>query len=327
MTRLRATALLTLASILLAATPITGQVSPDVPVKVRADPGLENLAVSVALDPGVWRSLPGIGDPFELLPDTVRIWVVRDLASLDSIGLARPESWVAGVADPASLRIALPIGAVRAENELRSTMRHEVAHLVLHEATDGNYPLWLTEGYAQLAAGRWGVDEAWRLRFAFAREGGDSLRRIRLRFRRGALDAEIDYMLAYTAVQQLYTMGGDPGLASLFRELASGRSFDGALRTVYGVTETQFEAAWRRSVTDRYGWLYLLSRASVFWILITLLVAWFSFLRFRRDRERMDDLREWESTSEAGDIPYAVYLPNWDPETGLESDPGDSDSS
>lgn len=304
----------------------TGLAGQDLPVRVHADPGLERLAASVVLDPAVWRPLPGIGPPFDVLSDTVSVWVVRDLSALDTIGLARRESWVAGVADPATLRIAIPVGALRPEADLRATMRHEIGHLAIHAATAGNYPLWLTEGYAQLAAGRWGADEAWRMRFAFAREGGESLRRIRLRFRRGALDAELDYMLAYTAVYQLYAMGGEAGLRSLFAELAAGRSFDSAVRTVYGVTESQFEVAWRRSVTERYGWLYLVSRASVFWIVITLLVAWFSFLRFRRDRVRMDELREWESTAEAEDIPYGVYLPGWDPETGAEPDPRDLDS-
>ena len=298
----------------------------DLPIQVHAAPGLESLATSVVLDPAVWRPLPGIGAPFDVLVDTVRVWIVPDLAALDSIGLARTESWVAGVADPATLRIAIPTGALRAEADLRATMRHEVAHLGIHAATAGNYPLWLTEGFAQLAAGRWGVDEAWRLRFAFAREGGESLNRLRLQFRRGALDAELDYMLAYTAVHQLYSMGGEAGLQSLFAELAAGRSLDAALRTVHGVTEAQFEAAWRRSVTERYGWLYLVSRASVFWIVITLLVAWFSFLRYRRDRLRMDELRAWESTLDADGIPYGVYLPDWHPGPGPEPDPHDDHS-
>jgi len=289
------------------------------PMRVSVEPGLESFETTVVRAEPVWASLPGIGSPADVLQDTVHVWVVRDLASLDSVGLARRETWVAGVADPARLRIGLPVG--RSDADLRATMRHEVAHLALHATTGGNYPLWLTEGYAQLATGRWGVDDAWRLRFAFAREGGESLRRIRLRFRRGQLDAQVDYMLAYTAVYQLYALGGDAGLRSLFRALDEGSALDAAIRSVYGITEAQFEQAWRRSVTDRYGWLYLVSRASVFWILITLLVAWLSFLRFRRDRRRLDEMREWEATSEAAEIPFDLVFPEWDPDSGSKPGP------
>jgi hypothetical protein len=39
--------------------------------------------------------------------------------------------------------------------DLSRTLRHELAHLALHEQVDVRVPLWFDEGYAGLAAGEW----------------------------------------------------------------------------------------------------------------------------------------------------------------------------
>ncbi|MFQ5888445.1 MAG: peptidase MA family metallohydrolase [Gemmatimonadota bacterium] len=267
---------------------------PPGPVRWHAGEDLARLAERIAADPAVWRPMPGIG-PAVPGDDTVDVWLVRELAGLEGIGLGRSERWVAGVADPATGRIALRAGRELASvPDLRRVLRHELAHLSLHGATRGNYPRWLSEGYAQYAAGEWRRDEAWRLRFAFLRGGAESLRRISLRFQGSADEARLGYLLSYTAVHRLLEYGGEGGLRALFARLKEGDDIDRALRVVYGVTEEQFERAWRKRVLDRFGWLYVLSRASLFWLAIALFVMWLALRRARRDRDRLEELRATE---------------------------------
>lgn len=273
------------------------QVVPGAPVHVEVlgDPGLRDLGLTLVADPSVWKPLPGIGTLTEIGIDTVEIWLTSDLAAGVPEGLRHPEAWVAGTADPAGARIALRTGpGLSGPGGLRAVLRHEIAHIALGAATGGNYPRWLTEGYAQYASGEWGWEDAWHLQSAFLRRGATTLEEIDLRFRNHSTEARMGYLLSYTAVHELAALGGDAGLAAVFRRLRGGASFEDALRRTYGITGESFEVRWKRSLVDRYGWLYLLSRAGVFWLAVSGLVLYVALRRARDDRTRLEELRAAE---------------------------------
>lgn len=264
-------------------------------VRWLSDPGLERVAATLAEDEWIFSALPGIGELGAVLSDTVTIRLVTEFRPRDDETVAEPEPWVAGTAIPElnliSLRGSTGQGGLTA---LRQVLRHELAHLALWAATRGNTPRWLQEGYAQLAAGAWGAGEAWRLQVAFM-HGDASLHALALRFPRQQQSAALAYLLSYTAVVELQGLSGDTGLRGTFERLAAGDDFDAALRSVYGLTETQFEEKWRREVAGRYGWLYVLSRASLFWVALTLAMLVFGWRRRRYNRMRWDALRRAEA--------------------------------
>ncbi len=264
----------------------------------EADPGLGRLARLLSEDPRLVAPMPGIGDVRETLRGaTVRL--TRDLACADES--APGADWVAGAAWPARAYVVVRAGGdVGAVEPVRRVLRHELAHLALHDATGGRTSRWLSEGYAQLAAGEWGNAQAWTLRLEFLR-GRVSLEDLSLGFPAHQDGAAAAYLLSYTAVQQLLEMGGEPGLRALFERMAGGARFDSALRTVYGLTEDQFERRWGRAVSSRYGVLYVLSRAAVFWIGMTLLLLWVGGRRRRRDRSKLERMRR-EEAEEAVDV-------------------------
>lgn len=265
-------------------------------VEVLGDPALRDLGARLVADPAVWTSLPGIGTLPEVGIDSLEIWLTSDLGAGLPAGLSHPERWVAGTADPDGARIALRAGpGLSGPGGLRAVLRHEIAHIALGAATGGNYPRWLTEGYAQYASGEWSLEDAWHLQSAFLRRGATTLEEIDLRFRRHSTEARMGYLLAYTAVHELAGLGGEAGLAAVFRRLGEGDSFEEALRRTYGITGEEFEARWKRSLVDRYGWLYLMSRAGVFWIAVTGLVLFVALRRASRDRIRLDELRAEET--------------------------------
>lgn len=279
--------------------------------RVHASPGLEGTAERLATDPLVQGELPGIGPPAAVLLRPVDLWVVGDLREVPGDrGSPADVPWVAGFADPGRNLVAVRAGEAGPGRlpALRRTFRHELAHLALHRATGGNAPRWLHEGYAQYAAGDWNWSQAWRLRFLLLRSGGDLLRRLSLGFNGSREDARAAYLLSYTAVQALAERGGGAALRSFFDRLRAGATVDGAVRDVYGVTLGQFERSWKEQVTDRYGWLYLLSRASLFWVALTVALLVLGFRRWRYDRRRWQEMRERERRDGVPDV-----RPGWDP--------------
>jgi hypothetical protein len=281
--------------------PAPSQTAPGSParVHVRGDPELRDLGITLIADPAVWKPLPGIGTLPEVGIDTLEIWLTADLATDVPDGLSHPEPWVAGTADPGGGRIALRTGpGLSGPGGLRAVLRHEIAHIGLGAATGGNYPRWLTEGYAQYASGEWSWEDAWHLQSAFLRRGATTLEEIDLRFRQHSTEARMGYLLSYTAVYELDVLGGEAGLAAVFRRLRGGASFEEALRRTYGITSEEFEVRWKRSLVDRYGWLYLLSRAGVFWLAVTGLVLFVALRRASRDRVRLEELRADEARLE-----------------------------
>jgi len=298
----------------LAAAPCSGQIAPGAPrhVEILGDPGLRDLGVSLAADPSVWRSFPGIGTLPEIGVDSLEIWLAADLSRDVPEGLRHPESWAAGTANPSGARIALRTGpGLTGPGGLKSVLRHELAHVALAAATDGNYSRWLTEGYAQYASGEWSWEDAWHLQSVFLSRGAATLEEIDLRFRRHSAEARLGYLLSYTAVHELAALGGEAGLAGVFRRLREGATFEEAVWRTYGITAEALETRWKRSLVDRYGWLYLLSRTGAFWLAVTGLVLFVALRRARRDKVRLAELRadelwmtrasemgvpEWEAT-------------------------------
>jgi hypothetical protein len=299
----------------------------EAPVRWRADPGLEGMQKELASDPWIFSHLPGIGDPRSRLPDTLLVWLVSEFGPREELPDLHPEAWVDGIAIPSRNMIVLRATSGRQGlRELRQTFRHEVAHLALSAATGGNTPRWLQEGYAQFAAGSWGADEAWRLQVAFMR-GGQSLHALALRFPRDRDSASLAYLLSYTAVAELLDLAGEAGLSRTFAGLAGGSDLDSTLRAVFGITEAQFEERWRRRVASRYGWLYALSRASVFWFALTLALLLLGYRRRRYIRQRWEALRRAETAADReerpGADPNARSLPlEQGPAPGRTSDGG-----
>lgn len=290
--------------------------APGSPVAWRAPPELERVARALAENRKLLAPLPGIGEPGAVLEGRPTVWVVEDLGCLEAYGLGgvRPD-WVAGVASSSGGFIALRASRERGDlSALPAVFRHELAHLALAAAAGGRAPRWLQEGYAQYAAGSWDWREAWRLRFALLLRGGDILEGLSLGFPRDAEGARLAYLLSYTAVHELVSMAGSDGLAAFFGALRQGDGVDGALRRVYGLTLDQFEERWRGRVETRYGWLYVVSRASVFWLAVTLLLLWMGWRRRRRDRRRMEALREAERReAERGEEPRPWEEAGWTP--------------
>ena len=244
---------------------------------------LENQPPFPGLDPG--------------LPSRGRIYLAPSEPLFRMLTAGRAPDWGAAVTMPRTATIVLPTSV---SNRTRWTseshvLRHEWAHLALHERLKGLIiPRWFNEGYANWVSGGWDVLEGWRLRLALV--GGDApkLAGLSLSWPRGRSSAELAYMLSTTAVEYLVEESGEEGLAYFFAKWSEERSFDQAIRSVYGVTPSQFEEDWRKYVKRRYGWVLVFTHSLLFWLFLGLLLLVMVRIRRGRNRAAMARLRATE---------------------------------
>jgi hypothetical protein len=241
-------------------------------VTVVAWPGQLGLARELArraAEPTEW---PGLG---RRTPGPLRLIVVPDARRLDSLSSSRAPPWGAAVAVPGE-RIVL----LRADiGDIYRTLRHELAHLALHEAIAVRVPLWFDEGYAAWAAGEWERLGALELNLAVVRGAVPDLGGLDGALRGSASRADAAYALAASAVTELARRNPTNSLTPLLNRLSLGDDFEAAVRATTGLTLSQFELEWRRSLRQRYSlatWIL----AGGGWGVLTL-VLWFLVRRRR----------------------------------------------
>ncbi|HEX2094012.1 MAG TPA: hypothetical protein VHG28_16540 [Longimicrobiaceae bacterium] len=238
--------------------------------------------------------LPGFPGRRPPLPATIIL--APSQAVWDSLlGGAVPE-WGAGVAIPSERTIVLPLFASPRTDPgaLGTTLRHELIHLALHRELPGPIPRWFDEGYAQWASGGWDEERAWQLRVAFLLGRAPPLDSLSLDWPRGEERARLAYLLSATAVRHLAERSGPGGFEVLIEAWRREGSLDRAIRSAYGMTMGQFEEEWARSVRRRYGWLLLGTQTAVFWLFATLCLFLLFYLRRRRDRAKLAEMRAEE---------------------------------
>jgi len=238
--------------------------------------------------------LPGLPDS---LPTGLALFIAPDQSAFDALTGGSVPEWGAGVAIPDLGRIVVPgYGPQRTRgwSEAR-VLQHEWAHLGLHQyLAPLRVPQWFDEGYAEWASGGWSPGEGWRLRVALAFGRAPPLDSLALRWPRDRASADLAYLLSATAVEYLIQESGERGLRLFLERWRAEKNFETALRNTYGLTLGQFEEDWKGYVKQRYGWLFVLSHSSVFWLTLTLALLVMVRIRRGRNREGMARLRAGE---------------------------------
>jgi hypothetical protein len=241
-------------------------------VTAVAWPGQLRLAADLARRAADSTAWPGLG---RSSPGPLRLIIVPDARRLDSLSLGQAPAWGAAVALPGERIILL-----RADLEdIYRTLRHELAHLALHQAIKVRVPLWFDEGYASWAAGEWERLGSLELNLAVVRGAVPELQDLDGALRGSASTADAAYALAASAVTELARRNPTQSLDPLLAQLKAGEDFEVGVQRTTGLTLSQFDIQWHRSLRQRYSlgaWIL----AGGGWGLITL-VLWF-LLRRRR---------------------------------------------
>lgn len=255
-----------------------------------------DLAIQLAEQADRPAEWPGLG---RIAPGPLRLVVVPDARRLDSLTRGRAPGWGAAVALPAVRTIV-----IRADGgDLSRTLRHELAHLALHQRVGVRVPLWFDEGYAGWAAGEWERLGVLELNLAVARGALPGFRALDGALRASESSADAAYALAYSAVSELARRHPSGTITPLVERLSRGEDFEAAVLATTGLTVDRFEEGWQRSVRRRYGlatWLL----AGGGWLLVAVGVLGLVHFRRRADRPRRAALDQgWEVDPEAVDGP------------------------
>lgn len=263
---------------------------------VVADPRDERLArtlLSAALARDSFPGLPRTAQP-------VHIAVAPDAARFrEWVGPAAPE-WGAAIAFPSEGRIVMQGGRAGSDaGDPVTVLRHELAHLALHDAMGGLPPRWFDEGYASVAAGEFTREQIFETSLGMVWRTLPTLDALEAGFQRGGMEAGWSYAMAHRVVSELETMGGPRGLANFFAYWKGSGSFEKAIREAYGMTGEAFEKHWRSQTRKRYGALAVVTNISAALGVFAILLVPLFISKRRRDRRKLEAMRAVDAAQEA----------------------------
>lgn len=170
----------------------------------------------------------------------------------------------------------------------RQVLRHEMAHLVLHDELRTRVPRWFDEGYATIAAGEWNRLAALGLHWRVATGRTPDFRTLDGALQSGA-DSDAAYGFAATAVGELARRNPEGSLDPLMARLAAGTPFEEAVLATTGLALGRFEVTWQRAVRRRYGLVTWLAAGGL-WVILASLPFLLLWPRRRRDAVRREAL-------------------------------------
>jgi len=250
-------------------------------------------------------SFPGLPRP----RDAVAVAIAPDRRRFRAWSGREAPEWGAAVALPGERRIVMQGGWAGSDaGDPVPVLRHELAHLALHETMGDLPPRWFDEGYASYCAREWARDEVLAASIGLVIGGVPALDSLDDGFTGGAVRAGTAYALSYRAVADLAALDTARGLAVFFARWRATGSMDRAVREAYGLTLDGFERTWRRSTMRRYGTLAVFANLTVLFSVIGVALIPLYVSRRRRDRRRLEAMRAAEEASERAARTSALAL-------------------
>lgn len=267
-------------------------------VRIIHTPALKPRAFQIAeMSPAIIGSLESkLGFPFHLQPTVVP---APDRASFRQLG-GKP--WFTAFAVPRKQLVVLDLSRLdRRSGDLYSTLKHEYAHLLLHQAIAGRrLPRWLDEGVAQWASD--GLSEylpvAQRALLPQAASSGRLFFMDELagQFPADHQGRQLAYEQSRDFVNYLVRRFGEDALRLLLQSLSAGAAPWEAFEEAYGVGLTAVEDDWRAGLRSPGSWIANLAGHVYGLLFFAAAVAtiW-AYLRFRHRKRHYRAGEEDES--------------------------------
>jgi hypothetical protein len=214
----------------------------------KGDSGFAQQLVAAGED-----ALSRLEDDIGAKPErTMEVYVYSSTEALQS-SLIYPQKWTGGLAFTEYGIVALGIPTDELDRGERD-MVHEMAHLVVHEATVNGYgielPTWLSEGLATYAEGEIRSDMASALTSAVKRGQFDSVQSLSSSFPAQGASAVLAYAESYSLVDFLLDhKGGRANMLDLLGAIRGGSGYEEAIQDVYGLSISQLDSQWRQHLT------------------------------------------------------------------------------
>jgi len=154
--------------------------------------------------------------------------------------------WSAGLFDG---KIRLPVGGLQqVDEQIRSTLHHELVHAFIHARAGDGAPRWLHEGVAEYMEGTRASEQGNLLARVLA--DGNSFEHC---LPTAQCDVRIFYSAAVSLVDYLIQMRGVGGIRDVLSALGEGNDIDASLRKVLGKDEGALIGEWEHFVRRRYS--------------------------------------------------------------------------
>lgn len=248
------------------------------------------------------------GDPIDVL-----------LAPETHPAARRVPGWVSGYAlSEQDLVVLLPARLPAYPYEsLQTLFLHEITHILVHRASDGDpIPRWFNEGVALLASRGFAIEDRSRLLVGGVRGMPASTAALDEAFGGDAGDVAAAYAAAGALVHHLVQQHGPGVIRETLSGVGSGRAFPDAFEAAAGIPLDAAERGFWRRFRLWYRWVPFLSSGATLWLAITLLAV----LAARRKRQKRREIeRRWELQEELAALgaprPVPPPSPTEDPET------------
>lgn len=162
------------------------------------------------------------------------------------------QDWAGGVAFSEYNIILIGVPLDIADTWGKSTVRHELAHLVVGQfgrsCVGGGRPTWLDEGLAVYAEGEPDDYILDNIKTATENNSFLPLRSLSAPFPAHSEEAGVAYSQSYSTVKFLLETYGRDKMKALLLAMAQGTTYDAALEATYGLNIDGIELAWRKSL-------------------------------------------------------------------------------
>jgi hypothetical protein len=168
--------------------------------------------------------------------------------------MIHPQEWTGGVA---YTRYGIMAIGIAPDDTAwgKTTIAHELTHLVIHQMTLNPYndlPTWLDEGLAMYNEGPLGPAFTSYLLWAIDEDELISVQSLSSPFSAYAEEAYVSYAESYSLVEYLITTYGREKMFELLNTFREGSGYDAALESVYGFNMDGLDSLWRSYVTQHY---------------------------------------------------------------------------
>lgn len=266
--------------------------SPD--LRVEAPPGLETVAEEVRLIgrddfSGALRLTGVLG-----FTSPIQVFLAPDEGEI----ARRTPGWISGFADGEKSSIVLFPDRVSTypDNNLRTLVHHEVAHVLVARAARGRpVPRWFNEGLATVAAREWGLEDRARYATAVVGRGPRTTAELDAAFAAGGRRVVRAYALSGAMIRWLRLEYGEFVTVRILEMLGRDIEFSEAFVRTTG--NTVAEAEHRFFVTQAlwHTWVPFVTSTGALWAAITAL----ALVAIRRRRSKSAAMREqWRAEEE-----------------------------
>ncbi|MBT3231282.1 MAG: hypothetical protein HN356_00560 [Calditrichaeota bacterium] len=206
----------------------------------------------------------------------------------------RAPGWAGGIAYSSQRKVVVKSPLFFGQGvSLEALTTHEITHLILHEATSGNYlPRWLEEGLCMILAGESRSGSLARLGRAAAASRLMGLPRVDDVLRFSAPQADLAYSESRSAAVYLIDRFGWQAVRDILKYVRADRDFEEAFSIATGVEYEPWQVEWIEYALNRYRWVFLLDIDNLVWFSIVLLGTVVMIMAYVRQRRQMRALLE-----------------------------------